>query len=117
MSDFSFAMLPGIEQEEMLWLQELTKGYSAENKQRFLALYQSRRKDPQMILICCLIGLIGTAGIQRFVLNQIAMGILYLVTLGFCFVGTIIDAANHRKLTWEYNKKEALTSAALLGLS
>ncbi|NML36271.1 TM2 domain-containing protein [Chitinophaga sp. G-6-1-13] len=117
MSEFSFAMLPGIEQEELLWLQELTKSYSAENKQRFLALYQSRRKDPQMILICCLIGLIGPAGIQRFVLNQIGMGILYLVTLGFCLVGTIVDAINHRKLAWEFNKKEALTSAALLGLA
>ncbi|MBC9931573.1 TM2 domain-containing protein [Chitinophaga qingshengii] len=116
MSDFSFAMLPGIEPEEMMWLQELTKGYNSENKQRFLALYQSRRKDPQVILICSLIGLIGTAGVQRFLLGQIGMGILYFVTLGFCAIGTIIDAINHRKLTWEYNKKEALTSAALLGL-
>ncbi|QJB34530.1 TM2 domain-containing protein [Chitinophaga oryzae] len=116
MSDFSYAMLPGIEQEEMLWLQELTRGYSSENKQRFLALYQSRRKDPQMILICCLIGLVGAAGIQRFMLNQIAMGILYFVTFGFCMIGTIIDAVNHRRLAWEFNKKEALSCAALLGL-
>ncbi|TWF44801.1 TM2 domain-containing protein [Chitinophaga polysaccharea] len=116
MSDFSFAMLPGIETEEMLWLQELTKGYSSENKQRFLAVYQSRRKDPQTILICSLIGFLGPAGIQRFLLNQIAMGIIYLITLGFCFVGTIIDAVNYRKMTWEFNKKEALASAALLGI-
>ena len=116
MSDFSFAMLPGIETEEMLWLQELTKGYSSENKQRFLAVYQTRRKDPQTILICSLIGFVAVAGIQRFLLNQIAMCIIYVVTLGFCFVGTIIDAVNHRKMTWEFNKKEALSAAALLGL-
>jgi len=116
MSDFSFAMLPGIETEEMLWLQELTKSYSAENKQRFLSVYQSRRKDPQTILICSLIGFVAVAGVQRFLLNQIAMGIIYVVTLGFCFVGTIIDAVNYRKMTWAYNKKEALASAALLGL-
>jgi len=39
-----------------------------------------------------------------------------VVTLGFCFVGTIIDAVNYRKMTWQFNKKEALASAALLGL-
>lgn len=116
MSDFSFAMLPGIETEEMIWLQELTRNFTPENKQRFLSVYQGRRKDPQSILIFSLIGLLGPAGIQRFLLNQIAMGIVYFITLGFCFVGTIIDAVNYRKLAWEFNKKEALASAALLGL-
>ncbi|NSL89348.1 TM2 domain-containing protein [Chitinophaga solisilvae] len=116
MTDFSFAMLPGIEPEEMLWLQEITKNYSLENKQRFLAVYQSRRKDPQVILICSLLGLVAVAGIQRFLLGQIVMGILYMITLGFCCVGTIIDAVNYRKLTWEYNKQEALKAAGLLGL-
>ncbi|WP_143309435.1 TM2 domain-containing protein [Chitinophaga vietnamensis] len=116
MTEFSFALLPGIEPEELMWLQELTKGYSNEDKQRFLALYQSRRKDPQVILICSLIGLVAVAGIQRFLLNQIGMGILYLFTLGFCFIGSIVDAVNYRKLAWEFNKQEALKSAALLGL-
>lgn len=116
MTDFSFTTLSGIEHEELLWLEELTKNYSQETRQRFLALYQGRRKDPQTILICTLVGLVGPAGIHRFLLNQIGMGILYFFTLGFCFVGTIIDAVNHRRLTWEYNKKAALESAALLGL-
>lgn len=116
MNDFSFAMLPGIEPEEMMWLQELTKSYSAENKQRFLAVYQGRRKDPQTILICSLIGFLGVAGVQRFLVDQIAMGIVYFITLGFCGIGTIIDAINARKMAWQFNKKEALSSAALLGL-
>jgi TM2 domain-containing membrane protein YozV len=116
MNDFSFAMLPGIQPEEMLWLQELTKGYSVENKQKFLTIYQGRRKDPQTILICALIGFLGPAGVHRFLLNQIGMGIIYFLTLGFCFIGTIVDAINYRKLSWEFNKKEALASAALLGL-
>ncbi|MFY0252960.1 TM2 domain-containing protein [Chitinophaga sp. 30R24] len=116
MNDFSFVTLPGIETEEVLWLQELTKDYSLENKQRFLEVYQSKRKDPQTILIFTLIGFVAVAGIQRFLLNQIAMGIIYVFTLGFCFIGTIVDAVNYRKLTWQYNKKEALSTAALLGL-
>ena len=117
MNDHAFEFLPGIQQEELLWLQELTRGFSAEQKSKFLVVYQGRRKDPQTILICCLVGLIGPAGIHRFLLNQIGMGILYILTLGLCFVGTIIDAVNYRKLTWEQNKKEALEAAALLGLN
>ena len=101
MTDFSFAMLPGIDQEELLWFQELTKDYSEDNKRKFIALYQGRRKDPQTILICCLLGLVCVAGIHRFVLNQIGMGILYVFTGGLCFIGTIVDAVNHRKLAWK----------------
>lgn len=116
MTNYAFTSLPGIEQEELLWLEELTRDYSAETRQRFLAIYEGRRKDPQVILICCLVGLIGPAGIHRFLINQVGMGILYLLTIGLCWIGTIVDAINYRKLTWEYNKKAALQSAALLGL-
>jgi TM2 domain-containing membrane protein YozV len=116
MTNLSFAMLPNIDQEELIWLQELSKNFDNETAQRFLALYQSRRQDPQIILICALIGLIGPAGIHRFLLKQVGMGLLYLFTLGFCLIGTIIDAINYRTLAWEYNKKAAIESAAILGL-
>lgn len=116
MNDLSFAFLPGIQQEELLWLQELTKNCNTDEKQKFLALYQGRRKEPQTILICCLIGLIGPAGIHRFILGQIGMGILYFLTLGLCWVGTIVDAINYQKLAWEQNKKAAMESASILGL-
>jgi TM2 domain-containing membrane protein YozV len=115
MTNISFGLLPGIEQEELIWLQELTKNYDADTAQRFLALYQSRRQDPQTILISALIGLVGPAGIHRFLLKQVGMGILYLFTLGFCWIGTIIDAINYRKLAWEFNKKAAMESASMLG--
>lgn len=117
MNDLSFAILPGVQHEELLWLQELTRNYTDDQKQRFMAVYQGRRKDPQTILICCLIGLIGPAGIHRFLLNQVGMGILYLFTIGLCWVGTIVDAVNYNKLSWEFNKKAAMESAALLGFN
>jgi len=114
MTDFSFAMLPGIDQEELLWLQELTKNYNDDNKRKFIALYQSRRKDPQTVLICCLVGLVCCAGIHRFILNQIGMGILYFFTGGLCLIGTIVDAVNHRKLAWEYNRNAAMEVSAMI---
>jgi TM2 domain-containing membrane protein YozV len=109
-------LLPGIDQEELLWLQELTRTFDPETMQRFLSLYRNRRQEPQTVLICCLVGLVGPAGIHRFILKQIGMGVLYFFTLGLCFIGTIVDAINHRKLTWEHNKQAAIESAALLGL-
>lgn len=115
MNDFYFAMLPGIDHEEMVWLEELTKQYDPNTRQKFLMLYQNRRKDPQTILITCLVGLLGVGGIHRFLLDQILMGILFFITCGFCFIGTIIDAINYRRLTWEYNKKVSLEIASMMG--
>jgi TM2 domain-containing membrane protein YozV len=115
MNKLSFAMLPGIEQEELLWLEELTRNYTPERQAQFMALYQLRRKDPQAVLICSLIGLVAIAGIQRFFLNQILLGIIYFLTVGFFFIGSIVDAVNYRKLAWNYNKQAAVEAASLLG--
>lgn len=116
MNNHLFTMLPGIEHEELIWLQELSKNFNPDDQQKFMILYQGRRRDPQLILILCLLGLVCFAGIHRFMLNQIGMGILYFLTGGLCLVGTIVDAINYRRLAWDYNKKMALESAALLGL-
>lgn len=105
--------LSGIDQEEILFLQQLMKDMSESQEKSFLMIYQNRRKDPQTILICTLIAFLGIAGIQRFVLNQIGMGILYLFTGGLCLIGTIVDLVNYKKLTWEFNQKESIHSAAL----
>lgn len=98
--------LPGIESEEMLFIQEAIKELDDEGQRNFLLLYQGRRKDPQTILICCVIGFVGVAGVQRFILGQIGMGILYFFTAGLCFIGTIIDLLNYKKLTLEFNQSQ-----------
>lgn len=101
-------MLPGIEPEEMIFLKEYTKDLSDNQLKTFMSLYGNRRKDSQTILICTLVGLVAVAGIQRFITNQIGMGILYLLTGGLCLIGTIIDLVNHKKLANEYNQKTAM---------
>lgn len=100
--------LPGIESEEMLFIQEAIKDLSEESQRNFLLLYQGRRKDPQIILICCIVGFVGLAGVQRFILGQIGMGILYFFTAGLCFVGTILDLLNYKKLTLEFNQSQII---------
>ncbi|MBN8702511.1 MAG: TM2 domain-containing protein [Bacteroidetes bacterium] len=102
------SMLPGLEADEMMYIQELLKNLSEDQQKQFILLYQGKRKDPQTILIFTLVGFLGFAGIQRFAVDEIGMGIAYLFTGGFCGIGTIIDLINHKKLTSEFNRKKAL---------
>ncbi|MEX1241175.1 MAG: TM2 domain-containing protein [Cyclobacteriaceae bacterium] len=100
-------VLPELTGEEMLYTQALLKDMDDEKARTFASVYRSRRKDPQMILITALLGFIGFAGIHRFIMGQIGMGILYFFTAGLCLIGTIIDLVNHQKLTFEHNQKIA----------
>jgi len=109
-----FQLMPGLEGEEMAYIQELIKDMSEEKAQQFAMSYMSRRKDPTNILIFTLLGFIIIAGVQRFVLGQIGMGLLYLFTFGLCWIGTIIDLVNHKKLAFEYNSTQAQQIAELM---
>ena len=100
-------VLPEITGEEMIYVQNLLKDMNDERAQSFASVYRARRKDPQLILILTLIGFFGLAGIQRIILNQIGMGILYIFTGGLCLVGTIIDLVNYQKMAFEENMKIA----------
>ncbi len=109
-----FQLMPGLEGEEMAYIQELIKDMSDDKAQQFAMSYMSRRKDPTNILIFTLLGFVIIAGVQRFVLGQIGMGLLYLFTFGLCWIGTIIDLVNHKKLAFEYNAAQAQQIAELL---
>jgi len=98
-----FKLLPELEGEEMRTVEYAIKDLTDEEAESFAHIYRSRRKDPQMILILSLVGLFVLPGLQRFFVNQIGMGILYLFTAGLCFIGSIVDLVNYKKLTQEYN--------------
>ena len=100
-------LMPELDPEEMNYIQTLIKDMPDSEAQRFVHIYRSRRKDSQLVLITALIGLVGVAGVHRFLLGQIGMGLLYFFTGGLCLIGTIIDAINHKRLAFEYNVKEA----------
>jgi TM2 domain-containing membrane protein YozV len=100
-------LLPSVEEEELRYIKEISAGMSDQQIQQFAAIYSSRRKDPQTIMLLTLVGFLGIAGVQRFITDQMGLGILYLLTVGLCFVGTIIDLINYKKLTFEFNQKIA----------
>ncbi|NIG52500.1 TM2 domain-containing protein [Chitinophaga sp. Cy-1792] len=116
MNNFSYNMLPGIEPEEKIWLDQLTSAYTQEKKDKFLMLYQSKRRDPQSILIFTLLGLVGFAGVHRFVTDRIGLGIIYFFTCGIFFLGTLIDAINYKRIAWDFNKREAVKCSQMIDL-
>ena len=106
----AYMALPGITPEELGFLQQGTAGLTDEQKKNFYMIYAGKRRNPQDILLLALLGFIGVAGIQRFVVGQIGMGLLYFFTGGFCAIGTIVDLINHKNLASDYNQKVAYES-------
>lgn len=110
----SLMSLPGITPEEYAYLQQATAGLQEQQLRSFLMVYASRRKQPSDILLLTLLGFLGFAGINRFVLGQVGMGLLYFFTAGLCFIGTLVDVINHRDLTIEYNQRMVFESLQMI---
>ena len=100
-------LLPELIGEEQAFVAGIIRDLDDEKARQFANAYRARRRDPQTILLLALVGFLGLAGIQRFIVDQIGMGILYLLTGGLCVVGTIIDMINYKKIAFEYNMKQA----------
>lgn len=108
--------LKGISPSEFLYLEQVMNNMSEDKAKTFVAYYSGKRKDPQDILLFTLLGFVIIAGVHRFVLGQIGMGILYFFTGGLCLVGTIVDLINYKSLTSDYNQKMAYECAQMIHL-
>jgi TM2 domain-containing membrane protein YozV len=107
-------LLPTLEGDEFTFVQNLTKEMTEQQMTQFALIYGARRREPQTLLLTTLLAFVGAAGVQRFLVRQIGMGILYLFTWGFCCIGTIIDLINHRSLAFEFNWKVAQEVARMV---
>jgi len=112
-----YMAFPGITPEEMAFLQQGTAELNENQKRYFYMMYGDKRKSPQDILLFTLIGFLGVAGIQRFVLGEVGMGVLYLLTGGFCWIGTIVDLVNYKTLATDYNRRMAFESFQIAKMS
>jgi TM2 domain-containing membrane protein YozV len=108
-------LMPQLEGEEMVNVQAIINDMDDETARRFTNVYLTRRKDPMLILLTTLLGFFVVAGIQRFLLGQIGMGLLYLFTAGLCFIGTIVDLVNYKTLAFDFNLGVAREVAATVG--
>ena len=117
MSDQLFYSISNLEGDELIDLKQITQGYSEEKLGKFIAIYKSKRKDPQTGMITGVIPfVIGVHGIQRFYYGNIGMGILYLFTFGLCMIGTIIDLVNNKKMALEANRSIMQECANMAGV-
>lgn len=108
-------IMPELEGEESLFVSGVIKDMPEDQARTFAVAYRSQRRDPTNVLLFTLLGfVIVIAGVQRFYLGQIGMGLLYLFTGGFCLIGTIIDLVNHKSLAFKYNQEKAQTIAMMV---
>jgi TM2 domain-containing membrane protein YozV len=109
-------LIPALEGEELVYLQAITKDLTPDQLNMFIAVYNGKRRKTDQILLGCVLGFVLVAGVQRFMLGQMGMGLLYLFTGGLCFIGTIMDTVNHKRLTFEYNQQMARESMAMISI-
>jgi len=102
-----YEIMPELMGEEQAFVSSLIKEFDDDKASQFANIYRVRRKDPQTILLLTLVGFLGISGIQRFIVDQIGMGILYLLTGGLCLIGTIVDLINYKSLAFDYNRLQA----------
>lgn len=102
-----FSRIPNLDYSELDFLVPLTEGFSDEQLDTFARIYSERRRNKDLILILTVVGFFGLAGLQRFIVNQIGMGILYLLTGGLCLIGTIYDLVNYQNIAYDYNHQMA----------
>lgn len=114
MFDAQFMALPGITPQEYSYLQTATNGLDEQQVRTFLMIYSGKRKNPSDMLLFCVIGLFLVPGLQRFIINQIGMGILYLFTGGLCLIGSIVDIINHKTLAFEHNQRMVFESLQMV---
>ena len=107
--------LPELEGDEQVYVAQLINDFDDEEAHQFAHIYRERRRDPTMILLATLAGFVLVAGIQRFLVDEMGMGLLYLFTGGICLIGTIVDVINYKSITFRYNRKQAEEVAALVG--
>lgn len=99
--------MPELTGFELQYVQSLTEDFDEKKMLNYVNLYRARRKDPQLILITTLLGFVLIAGIQRILVGQIGMGVLYIFTGGLCLIGTIVDLINYQDLAFRYNQQVA----------
>lgn len=106
--------VPEAKGNELFFLDDLLKDFDENDLRDFATVYRTRRRDPQLILWTTLLGFVLIAGVQRFLTNNIGLGILYVFTGGLCLIGTIVDAVNHENIAFDYNRRMAEETAAMI---
>jgi TM2 domain-containing membrane protein YozV len=92
--------------------QQMMAGLTDQQKQMFMASYAAASKDRTTLLLVSIF--LGKFGVDRFMMDDVGMGLLKLFTLGCCGVLWIIDICTITKRVDEYNRLKAQQIIAAL---
>jgi len=87
--------------EQQMLMQDLTD----QQKMLFTSQYESVKKDRGTVLILSV--LLGTLGVDRFMIGDLGMGLLKLFTFGLCGILWLIDIFTIRRKVDDLNRKNA----------
>ena len=90
--------------EKIMYIKEKL---AAMDENKFAMISTIEMKDPTTILLVSIF--LGGLGVDRFMLGDIGMGILKLLTCGVCGILTIIDWFTVSKKTKELNFNNVMT--------
>ncbi|MGN0451466.1 MAG: TM2 domain-containing protein [Acutalibacteraceae bacterium] len=90
--------------EKIMYIKEKL---AAMDENKFAMISTIEMKDPTTILLVSIF--LGGLGIDRFMLGDIGMGILKLLTCGVCGILTIVDWFTVSKKTKELNFNNIMT--------
>ena len=93
----TYSELSTMTMDEYSFLHHASAGLSQNQMQTFMLVYNSRRKNPNDILMGVLLGFLGIGGVQRFMTGQYFIGILYFLTAGIFGIGTLVDLFTYKK--------------------
>lgn len=113
-SESIIRIIPTVTPEELAYLAAFTEDLPMDKLNFFLGVYNGKRQRPETILLCTVLGFVGFNGIQRFLIGEIGMGILFFLTGGLCLIGTIVDLVNHKSLAFEFNQRMAIEAMHMI---
>ncbi|NDK32686.1 NINE protein [Nesterenkonia haasae] len=70
--------------------------------------FDGPQKDPGLAFVLTILGFFFVAGLQYFYLGKYIKGVLFLITIGFFYLGTIISLFTIRRATRKVNRKRYL---------
>ena len=96
-------ILPELEGKELATISTLVNSLTDEQGFMFATGYRGRRKRIIFASLFFALCLFWLCGIHRFYLRSIGLGVVYLLTLGFCGIGLIVDLFLINSMTRAHN--------------
>ena len=94
---------------------QLTQGMTEQQKFLFQAQYGSERRDRTIVLVVSI--LLGYLGIDRFLVGDVGIGLLKLLTGGVCGIFWLVDLFLITGRVDEYNRRKANEIAMAIKMS